>query len=319
MYKKLFIFNGFVILFFILWNYLIRVRLPKEISTDLSNYVVYYYITMFSTAVILLLITILHVCNIHIFSSSKILKVIKQSLEALDVFLKEYTEILSNALQEKVFIFLFNNQKMIKYLYIICYIAPKFCITLCLCYDVFYLKNIYKNNKCFPLLVLPLIIKYLVYNFKKLYDIQYKNVNKRINISCYTLGNETFAELITLEFFIEQTIRINHLKLEQLFDCLITLDPKFVEEITQKYGDDDLVFDYKKALVKYKNLVEHLIKLRTVSYIYEDYQRIYDAKLNIILYLIAAICWGYTLFLCNLYGYPVRFFIPEEPFSGLFL
>lgn len=319
LYKKFFIINGFIIFYFILWNYLIRVRLPKEISPDLANYIVYYYVTMFSVTILTLLVSILHVFNIHIFKSSKFTLVIKQSLEALDIFIKEHIEVVSNVLQEKMFIFLFSNQKVIKYVYILFSVLPKVIVTLCLCYDVFYSKNIYYFYKSFPLLILPLIAKYLLYSFKNLYEVQYNHINRRIDISCYSSGDNIYAERITLDFYIEQTIQIRHFNLNQPFDCLITLKPSFLAEVIHKYGSETVEFDHKKALVKFKNLAEHLIKLRTVAYIYEKYPRKYDLKFNIMLYVIATFCWGYTLFLCDLYSYPTQFYIPEDPFSGIYL
>lgn len=109
---------------------------------------------MFSVAAFLLLISILNVFKVHLLKSSKITQVIKQSLEALDSTIKERVEIFSNILQEKMFIFLFNKQKLIKYFFIIFNLLPKVIITLCLCYDVFYLKNIVYFYKGFPLLLL---------------------------------------------------------------------------------------------------------------------------------------------------------------------
>ena len=169
---------------------------------------------------------------------------------------------------------------------------------MCLIYDVFIINTILYFYKALPLLIFPLIVRYILYSFKTLYENQLEQIGRCINISCYTIGDEIFAETVTLDYYVRETVNIRYLELAKPFDCLITLNSDFIHNIISTNNIAGHTFDYKKALIKFRDLTEHLIKLRTVSFICENFKISFENYFNIVLYLIMSICWGYAIFLC---------------------
>lgn len=306
--KSFFIITGFLMLLFILWNYLLRIRLPREISIEVSASSFFYYIITFAVSVFGLVMTLFMLYNIKCVTVVDLSKynLIHKSLSEFDNYVKKHFEFISNKLQEELFEFLFNNQVKIKYLNFLFSIVPKIIVSVCLIYDVFIMNTIVYFYKMLPLLIFTFFVRYIKYSFEKLYKHQLEQIGKCINISCYTIGNDIFAENITLDFYVNETVIIRYFDLKKPFDCLITINPDYVSNVMSGHNLVEYTFDYKKALIKFKNLTEHLIKLRTVCFIFENFNNYFEKYFNILLYAIMSICWGYAIFLCmpeNIFGF----------------
>jgi hypothetical protein len=323
-YKKFFfIINGFIIILFILWNYLIRVRLPKDITSSIpSNYILFYYILMFLTFMYLTLKIIIE----FYVGSPQHLKIIKYLNEVKENSLLEADNFIRNkienllAFQQKLFLYFYEHLLFVQYVYVFFMLVPKIIVVSLFLVDVLYLNMINYFYKALPLLLLPLITRYIIFDFQRLYDKQCTLISECINIHSYDTGDEIYAELISLKYYIEQTLEIRQLGLDKNFDCLITIDSTYIQHVLNMYDGDktEIEFDYKSALTKFNYRIELLIKLKTVLWSLQKYRNLLEIKLNLLLYLTYTFCWGFIIYTILPDSLTIIYFCPENPFSGTY-
>jgi hypothetical protein len=321
--KEVLLLNGFIIILFILWNYLIRVRLPKDITSIPSNYILFYYILMLNTFMYL---TLKYIIQLYIGSIQQ-LKIIKYLNELKENSLLEVDNYVRNkienllAFQQKLFLYFFEHLNIITYRYTFLVLIPKIIVVFLFLFDVLYLNTINYFYKALPLLLLPLIVRYVIFDFQRLYEEQCTLISKCINIYSYDTGEEIYAELISLKYYIEQTLEIRQLVLDKNFDCLITIDSNYISRILDAYKGDktNIGFNYKSALRKFNLRIELLIKLKTVLWTVYKFQSLVEVELNLLLYLTYTFCWGFIIYTLISETPSIICFCPEDPFLGGYL
>ncbi len=225
---------GILIILFILWNRLIRVRLPKEIIAVSKINLIHYII---GGLTILFLILVIY--NILLYfkylprESSKINKLINYILEylskyswfnhlykiitvdipngPLSVYELFYKYTYVKPYIEKIGIFLhdqlFNNTFRINACYIIFFILPRFLVSTMFLIDICYFKQLNYFYKVLILLLIPLLSKLILFVIKhhaitcldfynNFFEFKYYKETKLLQIYCKPLAK---VEDITLQ------------------------------------------------------------------------------------------------------------------------
>jgi hypothetical protein len=158
------------------------------------------------------------------------------------------------------------------------------------------------------------------------YIIHSKEIDTCVDIHCYDIGENITAELISLEYYIHETMLIEQGFIEKPFHCVITINLDFINEVFIKEGKNpaEYQFDHKETLHKYQNYIQILIKYHTVIYLFKRLQTKYGYWFNLVMYVMYFMGWSYILWisapdlLVSLGIYILKYLINiEEPFSGL--
>jgi hypothetical protein len=325
----IYIILGIIIVSFILWNRLMRIRLPKDIPMNLSIWSYILYIGLTLIFLWLILISIYHMVSktkesISMFSS--ITKLYYNSLYALDNTL---TYIKTRTIDKYQIRFVqFCNKYIQNYtiIYLTFNMTPKIVVAVVFLIDTFYYNKISNFYKFLPLLLLPLLVRYLLYYYKNVFEKECQDLNKRISIYCYDIMDNMTIE-ISLSSYIDDIVIKKKLGKKPL-DCLITVSLLFIQKLFEEKGYDmqKHTFNHKKALLVYHKIIDELIKIHTMQYLYTMPKTKYDSFVNLCMYTIYCFTWSYILYVSS-HTLPMDTFdyilqllltIQEyiEPFSG---
>lgn len=181
--KYLYLILGIIIVSFITWNRLIRVRLPKDIPMTLSveQYCIYVSFTLFFLWLALLkLYSILYKPNTSLFPS--ITNFYYDCLNAVDNIVSPIREKTIDKYRFRI-IYLANKYKII---YLVFHMIPKLLVMVVFLFDVFYLHRISLFYKFLPLLCLPLLLRYVIYCYTNTFEQRSQYLNERLLISSFT-------------------------------------------------------------------------------------------------------------------------------------
>lgn len=172
---------GFLFVSLIMWDRLIRVRLPRGIPLILTELSV----ILICVTCILLIITIkigttIKGNNITMFPLRSILQFIHYILN-LRLFKKD--EI--NYRTKNIIKWLYENKKILRYIVIFMKFLRSM-MTLLFAYEVFILHQIKIFYIFFPLLLLPLLCSFFIYYLSDLYETQSDFIDERVEIHCST-------------------------------------------------------------------------------------------------------------------------------------
>jgi len=322
-YTKILIINGFLYLGFLLWNYLIREKLSVDFDAlTLTTYISY-------LGIFLMFITVAITKILHIFGYTQkrsplvvINDYLVKSLLAFNQYFKNKFQLKFLKPVQKFSLILYKQLFVTKIIYITFNILPRTIIIACFLYDILILNKLVFFYKSLLLGLLPLALHYFIFNFKELYESQYKLIDECIDIVCYSEGKEIYAEAISLKFYIENHVRIRLQNTKELFNCAILLKSTYVEKALLHMDTTKHTLDYKKSLVKFRGLTESLIRLKLVLNVYQSFSFSLENSVGVLLHLAFTLCWGYVIILAtpNILMMKSEHIVNvEEPFSQIFL
>lgn len=318
----LYVFSGFLIVIFLLWNRIFRFRLPKNIPLDLTDIE---FICLF-LIILILLISLFKSVYFYLTKNNNntftISYLYNESLERFDIFIKGYSFIWTNIRSLHLFLFkqLHRCLSYKKIIYII-FQMPKIILPLILCYEVFFTGTINNFYKALILLLIPLIYRYIFHSLHLFYvteihkldsilKITFQNISDKGEILHYAISAEP------MHYFIQETTldRIGIRENEKEFN--ITLSDIYIEQ----HPDIDLqeVFDScYKLLSVYSSFYE-------VLYTHTMLKKQYDRPITIFMLILYIVCWSYILLVSTSFEnvISIHCFLIEtlknisEPFSG---
>lgn len=193
------------------------------------------------------------------------------------------------ALQYRVIFFLEKKNYNFNHIYIICNIFPRVFVTLTFFFELFLFGKIRFFYLLLPLLLMPLMLTYIEYRLKDLYNKQSTKLDHILTIvdlmpNKYQINLCNYIELLVL----------NRLKVHTInFNFLITISKQHIKNQMKSY-DSSKIFNYEKALNHYLPMVDTLLTHYTIYYKYIQAKSNYRL-LDILIYLIYLICWLYIL------------------------
>lgn len=321
---------GILLITFIVWNRLIRIRIPKDLPLQLNELTLICYSIIIISLLYLVIRTIKYtIVDLKTREPSVVNNIItfvySTPLIELDAFIKRlpFVNDKSDYYQYKFITYCIDNFWNYFWIYFFTGIVPKGLVALIFCIDVFYFHKLYYFYLALSLLIISMSSSYIFYSLKLLFDEKCEMMNKRILIQSL----EPNVENVTLQIYAQEMMRRRLLIVDNEFKCVITVSPEYIDNIFKVNGYDRKTqkFNHTKALIDFKEIVDSLCDHYTLIYLYEREKIKYDNWVNIIISSLYLIGWSYILFtslqvstidtfqVLNTYIYI------EEPFSGLFI
>ena len=317
---------SFLLLLTFIWYKFIRVRLPKEIPFELTEY-----------SFIAILISICLYCfNIRkLFSTSKqdfvdISKIVKN----INYYLyKPFTILLSYIIAtfplefEKYYtksilkIMSFNLTKF----YFYSYVLIRFSIVIVFTIDVLYIHKVYFVYSLTLLVIILLLYRIITYLLEFLRDNAFESIDSKYNIAiihpaynqmCF-INSQVMVDILSSQLIRKQPLIPFSLifKYEYLESLRVeyNIDPKV--RITSVLDFEDLEVFIKNSLNFYAHVQAILTAYKNITIEYKE--------IFLSIYMLYTICWTYILIvsISSLSGLPFLFSIVNliEPFSELTL
>jgi hypothetical protein len=250
------------------------------------------------------------------------------SLYSLDNALTDVKAITIDKYQLHLVRFCHKYIKNYNVIYLMFSLVPKFLVVFVFLNDVFYLHKISYFYKSLLLLFLPLLLQYILYYYNSIFEKDCQYLSERITIYCYNMTDNNMTKEIPLSLYISDIV-IKKKQDKESLDCLITVSIPFIHKLFEKTGSDmqKHTFNHKKALISYNKIIDELIKIYTIQYLYTLEKTKYDPFVNLCIYTIYCFTWSYILIKSpiptEVYNHIETFsFILDiqdtyEPFSGL--
>lgn len=299
--NKLYILLGAFIVCYILFIRLIWKRLPKELSTDLPEYLMLFYLLIISMFIVLIIINIFHLFNktIHPNKGLKIIsQFIQECLYTFDEYIKnkDYTYFsLGSLLQSFCSVYVYcvnrNSFKKHRYLLVLFDILPKVIMASVFLFEIIFMHKINYFYKLSGLLLLPLVFNYVIYTLK---DFCTRNLEIFDTILCITDINDNIVDMKDYcrqkcYFYLTRGNRGSTVFFARLSKTFIN------ENVTKSYDEKATLYHFMEVLDVFIQVKEQLFVL---YYIKERWLYI-NIFINIIIYLLYIISWAYTIW----YGY----------------
>lgn len=326
------IFIGLLITTIILWNRLLRIRLPRVLPFILTNLNLLTLLCICISLGFVLIVLVFNyfktsqkipnniilVFNDYIYRSlyhfnEKIKEIISTNfnVDLIDIYLIILNFLRKYILKSKFIFFIFN--------------APKILLPLLLLNDIFYFNEIKYFYSFSILLLMPLIYRYLFYNLYRFYIHEIENIDNVLEFNVnFIVNNKKHTQLLTnmpCHFYIqEHTLDLLNIRKNEN-DFSVNLKPEFIENELKNKSEQfvDKFYD-----LYCKNTLPFCCKIYEVLYVYTIHKKNSDFFINLFMLLIYFISWTYILltadysnitpaFLCFIF----RLYCNEEPFSGI--
>jgi len=202
--------------------------------------------------------------------------------------------------------------------------TPKIIVVLIFLIDVFYFHKIFHFYKFLPLLFLPLMLRYFLYYYNNVFEKECQDLDKRISIHCYDITDNNMTTEISLSFYIKDIV-IKKKQNKKPLDCLITVSLRFIQKLFEEKGYDmqKHTFNHKKALIIYHKIINELLMIQSMQYLYTLEKTKYDPFVNLCIYTIYCFTWSYILGtspmppeLLDTFSFLLEIVDKIEPFSG---
>jgi hypothetical protein len=316
------LFTGIFIIIFLIWNRVIRIRLPKDIPFDLTDFRFLLLVALCITFSLSLLLTI----KVYLFPNSQLNVIgvtlrtyIDESLQELDYRIRAnpYIFSLMSKLSNKIFQYNHKYISYSKYIFLLFHI-PKILLPIILFIDVIYFNKIALFYHMLILLIIPLIYTYFDNMLNHIYTLETYYSDQRLTIRLQTLYKDelVFTVISEATHYYTQETTLERLKIrdnDHVFH--ITLSEKYIQE--NPNGDWDT--DFKLYMTQLNSFSIMFEILRT----YYQLKKTYSLYINVVMISIYLICWSYVLYtgtyiLSNEFLDIVKQLQDkEEPFSGL--
>ena len=317
----LFGFVGFLIISYLFYTRLILVKLPKNLSPNLSFGEILILIILILIFFLLFLSNSYKILKLffnedhkqkHFFKDSVIFTWIRtqlntyiisaywNSLKTLDHFIKHI--LVKNYIGKNLKIFaksiihycklesLFSNNFL--YIYLILDIMPKFIVLCLFIIDVFIKHKFHYVYLCSWLLLIPLIYKYFLFTFKEFAEATMNAININYIYTKFHNGDIMYTEDHITECIKNIEFRFDKTNFEPFEVNVIALAENVKEACT---SEEDVV----ETLFFYGNQFAFFTQIRRNVAIFESFNENFGIPFNIIRYLF------YTLFLIYVLNYGV--------------
>lgn len=358
-YNYLLIPIGLGIVLWVIWVRFIRSRVPRDIPFELTEK---------------WLFILIYICMIYFFMVYKLIRpgkahetiallveIFFMPLVAFDAFIKKNKYIQPKYLKfvDKTITFLSfykeesEQVRIIKRIYIACYIIPRLILVFILCLDTFYFYKLAWIYKIVLLSISPLLLRYLIYSIKYINNQYIKDLDTKydeIHLSDknYTkvdwIYNQETMKYHDTEVSLEEYIRIQ-LEIIAMNNPKISYDAwpyskeyRYVQYRKDKYNDnkaklteedlDSLKRDFYQSIPIILHLSLFLKNYSEVDYIYlfSKSTHILIKHIKIMIFSLYGICWAYIIYRSyHMIPYPFMDTLCtlvktlpalEEPFSG---
>jgi len=357
-YNYLLIFIGLGIVLWIIWVRFIRQRLPKDIPFELTEK--WFFI-------------LLYICMIYFFMVYKLIRpgkphetiallveIFFMPLVAFDDFIKNLKNIQPKYVQfvDKTITFLSfykeesEQVRIIKRIYIACYIIPRLILVSILCLDTFYFHKLAWIYKVILLSALPLLLRYIKYSIKYMKDQYIKDLNTKYDHICLWDINWTKVDweynpkIIYHDTMVSVDEYINlQLKLQEIGEREIVYETKplskelrYIQYSKDKYSNEDAELSDEDRDNLDKDFHQFMPIILQLSKFIKNYSEVDDIYLfsksthilikhvKIIIFSLYGICWAYIIYRSyHMMPYPFIDTLDtlvktlpalEEPFSG---
>lgn len=205
LYQYSIIILGFILIIVLIWFRFIRQRLPKDIPFHLTEYgcIILIYICCIYLFILMLLITEFKTKNDKL---NLLMEYIYKPLKVLDESIKMHPQI--NYYYYKAIDYCITINSKIYYTYIYCSfnILPRVILVTVLSIDIFYFIKIAYLYKIILLGILPLLYKYMIYNFKyakEQYILKLESITEKIMTDYNEDPNDTSWSFLDVRDFID--------------------------------------------------------------------------------------------------------------------
>jgi hypothetical protein len=292
---------GFIIILFILWNRLLRVRFPKMLPITLINYD-FVFLTVLCLLLFysLILLILNYFFKFQLDSKSIVTKINSfyiESLQQVDFKLKSFDFIWKNIkIYHNTLLISFRDYAILISIFIIFRLIKLIPIIL-LSIDTFYFQEIYYFYISLPLFFIPLLFQYIYHSLHYYYVKTLEDIEKVLDIYVYAHPQDNNVveyknNIEVLHYFIQETTQERLGNREVILEFKITLTKNFILKNPKADLDDVFNFFYIKMLSICSDYYEVLYKITVI-------RNRYDFWINIIFLVISLICWTYMLLSSN--------------------
>lgn len=356
-YNYILILIGLGIVSWIIWARFLRTRVPKDIPFELTEY--WFFILMY-------------ICMIYFYMVYKLIRpgkpnenitiiveILFTPLATLDDHIKNNKHIKPTYLKfvDKIIAFLSTYEdeseqsRVIRIIYLLCYIIPRLILVTILCLDTFYFHKLAWIYKIILLGVIPLFLRYIKYSISYIKDQFIADLESKY--SEISLHDKNWSDIDwehdsktmkyhDTEVSVKEYIRIL-LEIEQIKGPKIEYnstpllyESQYIEYSKDKYNDEKIKFtaeDYVNLDSDFYRLIPIILNLSNFlkNYSKVDYHSFiiklfYIKYIKIVIFSLYGICWAYIIYRSyHMIPYPfmdtlckLMTTLPglEEPFSG---
>lgn len=228
-------FIGACLFFTYIWYRFIRIRLPKELSENITIFQIVIFSLFLFLTILTLIYTILALCKKNIYSNpwlNIIENTILKSLQDFDAFIKnncvmfDTRKTYCDFILERIGYFLIKNKYKSIYILLILIFVPAVTMSLLFFIEVVFYNKIFIVYKVFYVLLLPLVIKYILYSIQiyininlqtiePLIELTIENTNKIISLNDYFTLIKNHDKSICKMIIQKDIIKKNFLTLDQ--------------------------------------------------------------------------------------------------------
>jgi hypothetical protein len=321
---------GLAIVSWIIWARFLRTRIPKDIPFELTEK--WFFILIYICIIYFYIVYKLIRPNKVNESIKLIIELLFTPLLAFDKFIKEnkYIQPYYLKIVGKTTIFIQSYKlvsqqyKLIKHIYITCYIIPRSMLISILCIDTFYFHKLELIYKIILIGVIPLFHRYIKYSIKYIKDQYIKDLEytyKFVSLSDKNFiinGWERNPEIlpyhekqVTIKEYIDIELDIRELDNSDIGYHAYPYSHEFIvlDYVKKKYEKETLASLTKEDFIYFKKDFERLtpiiLDLSLFLQSYSDVDDIYFFSkevyilikhVKIIIFGLYGICWTYILY-----------------------
>lgn len=302
--RMIFIFIGAFCVCFILYNRLLKERMPKEFSEIAITIKIIMILA-------LIIILVIHIIKYYQFALSKQseknriffffekyynksynpINIISNSLKEFDIFMKTYSPYYNEretyvdiTLKNITLIFLNKKQNVI-FVIVLLRLLPNLLVCLCLFIDFFYKNKFFYFYKSLWLLIFPLIVTYIIYSIKVFIESNLAHLNNIL--------------LLKIGFLTNKPIMVEDLKQVSLYEWQeILLSSEASKYICSNNLTDETKQLFKDDIISAKYCLEYSVDYMKMLFLmdyfldqYDYYKKKIEIPFNIIKYIIYLIIW----------------------------
>jgi len=311
---------GLIILSYLIYRRLFKIRLPKEILSTNDIFIICLYLSLCITALILVIINIYLFTKIILNNKTKSennksnnliltkiteifkskynpFKIISDSLFALDIYLKNKIPLYDKHRDYLDVVIMLISKQFCKYkkislfLFICIPIVFQSIVLGSLFIDIYIIEKFCYFYKYLWLLIFPLIANYILYSIHSFIDTNLKSLNNVLNLRVVKASEYKLDKTNTPEFevSVQDWKDIVDNTPEGLYLCINTLSNDFTK--------DKPMLDHAQTL---EYCVDSMNEFFIIQAFLDKYTKVKNKILlpfNALKYFIYALCWGYILFL----------------------
>ena len=282
---------GFFIVNWILWNRLFRLKLPRTVPFELNDYL---FLLCFYTMFIFVFLVCYTIFSFFVKTSSNTnykFNIYNESLQELDLKFKSFDIIWEKTRQLHVKLIYYSKkfQTKIKYIYWFMHL-PKIILPIILFVEIFKYQYINYFYKALPLLLLPLLFRYLYYSLDFFYNVETYNINQILEFNIVKDGVVYVINTDPSHFYFQE-MGMNNLNFRELKDEFrITFTSEYKRENPDKKILAE-VFDFHL-----KERLPICIHLFETLHLYDKMKKKYNQTINLFMLFLYAFCWTYLFF-----------------------